>query len=148
MNFLLLLRREEFWFSQLCTLQPYGLNKRSEFNAKNRIKYNWHISPFEWHFLLLFNYFLPVIFNKRIYCSVIVDAPRGSFREVCYSSIAFSTHRPLVCTYYFLFKVRPLGLCYVNPPTLIIYSLPFHFTIMYVLLFVRFTKPYFHLECI
>ena len=27
---------------KLCTLQPYGLNKRSEFHSKNRIKYNWH----------------------------------------------------------------------------------------------------------
>ena len=36
----LLLTRETFWGSLLCTLQPYGLNKRSEFNFKNRIKYN------------------------------------------------------------------------------------------------------------
>jgi len=35
-----LLTREACWCSQLCTLQPYGLNKRSEFNSKNRIKYN------------------------------------------------------------------------------------------------------------
>ena len=26
-----LLTREAFWYSQLCTLQPYGLNKRSSF---------------------------------------------------------------------------------------------------------------------
>ena len=52
-----LLTREAFWCSQLCTLQTYGLNKRSEFNSKNRIEYNWHISPFELHILLLFNYF-------------------------------------------------------------------------------------------
>lgn len=35
-----LLTREAFWCSQLCTLQPYGLNKRSEFNSKNRIRFN------------------------------------------------------------------------------------------------------------
>ena len=35
-----LLTREAFWCSQLGTLQPYGLNKRSEFNSKNRIEYN------------------------------------------------------------------------------------------------------------
>ena len=35
-----LLTREAFWCSQLYTPQPYGLNKRSEFNSKNRIKYN------------------------------------------------------------------------------------------------------------
>ena len=32
-----LLTREAFWCSQLCTLRPHGLNKRSEFNPKNRI---------------------------------------------------------------------------------------------------------------
>ena len=37
------------------------------------------------------------VFNKRIYCSVI--ALRGSFRGFCYSSIGFSIHRPLVCTF-------------------------------------------------
>ena len=35
-----ILTRETLWCSQLCTLQPYGLNKRSEFNTKNRTKYN------------------------------------------------------------------------------------------------------------
>ena len=35
----ILLTREAFWCSQLCTLQPYGLNKRSEFNSKNRIRF-------------------------------------------------------------------------------------------------------------
>lgn len=35
-----LLTREAYWSAQLCTLQPYGLNKRSEFNSKNRIRYN------------------------------------------------------------------------------------------------------------
>ena len=35
-----LLTREAFWCSQLCTLQLYGLNKRSEFNSKNRIRSN------------------------------------------------------------------------------------------------------------
>ena len=55
-----LLTREAFWCSQLCSLQRYGLNKRSEFNSKNRIKYNRHISPFELHFLLLF--------NRRAFC--------------------------------------------------------------------------------
>ena len=35
-----LLTREAFWCAQLCTLQPYGLNKRSEFNSKNRIRFN------------------------------------------------------------------------------------------------------------
>ena len=35
-----LLAREAFWCAQLCTLQPYGLNKRSEFNSKNRIRFN------------------------------------------------------------------------------------------------------------
>ena len=35
-----LLAREAFWCSQLCTLQPYGLNKRSEFNSKNRVRFN------------------------------------------------------------------------------------------------------------
>ena len=33
-----LLTREAFWCSQLCTLHPHGLNKRSEFNSKNRIE--------------------------------------------------------------------------------------------------------------
>ena len=35
-----LLTREAFWCSQLCTLHPHGLNKRSEFNSKNRIRFN------------------------------------------------------------------------------------------------------------
>ena len=35
-----LLTREAFWCFQLCTLRTYGLNKRSEFNSKNRMKYN------------------------------------------------------------------------------------------------------------
>ena len=35
-----LLTREASWCAQLCTLQPYGLNKRSEFNPKNRIRFN------------------------------------------------------------------------------------------------------------
>ena len=35
-----LLTREAFWCSQLCTLHPQGLNKRSEFNSKNRIRFN------------------------------------------------------------------------------------------------------------
>ena len=35
-----LLTREAFWSAQLCTLQPYELNKRSEFNSRNRIRYN------------------------------------------------------------------------------------------------------------
>ena len=39
-----LLTSETFWCSQLYTLQPYGLNKRSEFNFKNRIKYNFNTS--------------------------------------------------------------------------------------------------------
>ena len=35
-----LLTREAFWSAQLCTFQPYGLNKRSEFNSRNRIRYH------------------------------------------------------------------------------------------------------------
>ena len=35
-----LLTREAFWCAQLCTLKPHGLNKRCEFNSKNRIRYN------------------------------------------------------------------------------------------------------------
>lgn len=35
-----LLTREAYWSAQLCTLQAYGLNKRSEFNSRNRIRYN------------------------------------------------------------------------------------------------------------
>ena len=35
-----LLSREALWSAQLCTLQPYGLNKRSEFNSRNRTVYN------------------------------------------------------------------------------------------------------------
>ena len=35
-----LLTGEAFWSAQLCTLMPLGLNKRSEFNSKNRIRYN------------------------------------------------------------------------------------------------------------
>ena len=35
-----LLMREAHWSAQLCTLQPFGLNKRSEFNSRNRIRYN------------------------------------------------------------------------------------------------------------
>ena len=35
-----LLTREAFWCPQLCTLTPHGLNKRCEFNSRNRIRYN------------------------------------------------------------------------------------------------------------
>ena len=35
-----LLTREAFWCAQLFTLKPHGLNKRCEFNSKNRIRYN------------------------------------------------------------------------------------------------------------
>ena len=35
-----LLTREAFWCSQLCTLQLNGLNKRSDFNSKYRIRFN------------------------------------------------------------------------------------------------------------
>ena len=35
-----LLTREAFWCSQLCTLQPNGLNKRSDFNSEYRIRFN------------------------------------------------------------------------------------------------------------
>ena len=35
-----LFTREAFLCAQLCTLQTYGLNKRLEFNSKNRIEYN------------------------------------------------------------------------------------------------------------
>ena len=35
-----LLTREAFWCAQLSTLKPHGLNKRCEFNSKNRIRYN------------------------------------------------------------------------------------------------------------
>ena len=35
-----LLTREAYWIAQLCTLQPYGLNKRCEFNSRNRIRCN------------------------------------------------------------------------------------------------------------
>ena len=35
-----LLTREAYWSAQLYTLQPYGLNKRSEFSSRNRIKDN------------------------------------------------------------------------------------------------------------
>ena len=35
-----LLTREASWCSQLCTLNPHGLNKRSEFNSKNRIRFS------------------------------------------------------------------------------------------------------------
>ena len=35
-----LLIREAYWSAQLCTLKPYGLNKRCEFNYRNRIRYN------------------------------------------------------------------------------------------------------------
>ena len=34
------LTREAFWCSQLCTLHSHGLNKRSEFNSKNRIRFS------------------------------------------------------------------------------------------------------------
>ena len=34
-----LLTREAFWCSQLCTLQPNGLNKRPECNSKYRIRF-------------------------------------------------------------------------------------------------------------
>jgi len=34
-----LLTREALHFAQLCTLRPHGLNKRSEFNSRNRIRY-------------------------------------------------------------------------------------------------------------
>ena len=36
----ILLTREAFWSSQLCTLTPHGLNKRQEFNSSKRIVYN------------------------------------------------------------------------------------------------------------
>ena len=35
-----LLTREAFWCAQLCTMKPHGLNKRCEFNSRNRIRYN------------------------------------------------------------------------------------------------------------
>jgi len=35
-----LLTREAFWCAQLCTLTSHGLNKRCEFNSRNRIHYN------------------------------------------------------------------------------------------------------------
>ena len=35
-----LLTKEAFWCSQLCTLQPNGLNKRFDFNSKYRIRFN------------------------------------------------------------------------------------------------------------
>ena len=35
-----LLTREANWIAQLCTLQPFGLNKRCEFNSRNRIRCN------------------------------------------------------------------------------------------------------------
>ena len=35
-----LLTREAYWSAQLCTLKPYGLNKRCEFRSKNRINYS------------------------------------------------------------------------------------------------------------
>ena len=35
-----LLTREAFWCAQLCTMKPHGLNKRYEFNSRNRIRYN------------------------------------------------------------------------------------------------------------
>ena len=34
-----LLTREAYWCAQLCTLRPHGLNKRCEFNSRNRIRY-------------------------------------------------------------------------------------------------------------
>ena len=34
-----LLTREAYWMAQLCTISPYGLNKRSELRSKNRIHY-------------------------------------------------------------------------------------------------------------
>ena len=41
-----LLTREAFWCSQLCTLQANGLNKRSEFNSKyrKRLINGWHFT--------------------------------------------------------------------------------------------------------
>ena len=38
-----LLTREAFWCSQLCSLHPHGLNKRSEFNSKNRIRFSQYV---------------------------------------------------------------------------------------------------------
>ena len=35
-----LLTREAYWSAQLCTLKPYGLNKRCEFRSKNRLNFN------------------------------------------------------------------------------------------------------------
>ena len=35
----LLIREELYWMAQLCTISPYGLNKRSELRSKNRIHY-------------------------------------------------------------------------------------------------------------
>jgi hypothetical protein len=37
---LILWTREAYWSAQLCTLKPYGLNKRSEFMSKNRINFS------------------------------------------------------------------------------------------------------------
>ena len=34
-----LLTREAYWMTQLCSISPYGLNKRSELRSKNRIHY-------------------------------------------------------------------------------------------------------------
>ena len=35
-----LLTREAYWSAQFCTLQPCGLNKRCEYNSRNRIRRN------------------------------------------------------------------------------------------------------------
>ena len=35
-----LLTRETFWCSKMCTRQRYGLNKRSAFNSRNRVRLN------------------------------------------------------------------------------------------------------------
>ena len=36
---IILTKREAYWMSQLCTVHPYGLNKRKEFNSHKRVSY-------------------------------------------------------------------------------------------------------------
>ena len=93
-----LLTREAFWCSQLCTLQPMPLTKDRNLIPRIELSIIDTSHPLNWILYYFLIILLPVSFNKRIYCSVIADALKGSFRGFCYSSTGFSIHGLLLCT--------------------------------------------------
>ena len=64
-----LLTREAFWSAQLCTLQPYGLNKRTEFNSRNRIVYlikNFLAAIYMYMYIFLHIFYIHIDFFLHI----------------------------------------------------------------------------------